>query len=535
MFEGAALSPPPMTDPKKRIVLFLPLRADPETGVRVSADLLPLELLQISTLPDRDGYEIVIVDSMVEDDYLDKLMELCDGALLFGSSCILGFQVAHGARVAKAIRERFPDLPMIWGGWFPSVLPERFLEEGIADAVCLGQGEFTFRDVISAIESGTDLAEVPGLMVRRDGENIKTEHRVVKGFDEIPDVPWHLIDYERYAALQNERSNKWKLRHKYADPWDMEPGTPHRGFSYHSSYGCPEPCTFCCSPDVTGRRWKAIPGHVLSERILECHDRFKFNVLRFHDANFGVHEKRSNEFCQDLIDAGSPFWWSGTYEIETVARYKEESLDRLAESRFHMAALGAESGSEEQLSQIKKKIDIENHLELALRRLNSRGIQTSLSWIIGYPGESANSMHETITVAARIKHRFPNSPSDVFPFWAIPGTEDFRKAVSQGYQPPGTLEEWGSMYEYKFDLPKSIPDDVVRRWRRYCATSTFYDGVANEGSGAVRSLMRKISGWRLGANNFSFPIEHKLFHAWVRFTGQRTQDDVRRPNAVKGA
>ena len=70
-----------------------------------------------------------------------------DGALLLASSCILGFQVTHGARVAKAVRERFPDLPIIWGGWFPSVVPELYLQEGIADAVGLGQGELTFGDV----------------------------------------------------------------------------------------------------------------------------------------------------------------------------------------------------------------------------------------------------------------------------------------------------------------------------------------------------------------------------------------------------
>ncbi|MDP6837626.1 MAG: hypothetical protein QF724_01690, partial [Planctomycetota bacterium] len=99
--------------PSKRIVLFLPHRADPDQGVRVAADLLPLELLQIAGIPDREGYEVVIVDAMVHADYEQRLMELCDGALLFGSSCILGFQVAHGARMARAVRERYPALPII--------------------------------------------------------------------------------------------------------------------------------------------------------------------------------------------------------------------------------------------------------------------------------------------------------------------------------------------------------------------------------------------------------------------------------------
>ena len=102
-----------MTPSHKRIVLFLPHRADPDAGVRVAADLLPLELLQIAMLPEREGYEVHIVDAMVHDDYRERLFELCDGALLFASSCILGFQVTHGVRVAREIRERFPKLPIL--------------------------------------------------------------------------------------------------------------------------------------------------------------------------------------------------------------------------------------------------------------------------------------------------------------------------------------------------------------------------------------------------------------------------------------
>ncbi len=510
----------------KRIVLFLPLRTDPARGVRVSGDLLPLGLLQIAGFPDCDGYEVVIVDSLVCDDPLERLMDLCDGALLLGVSCILGFQAAHGSRVARAIRERYPGLPIVWGGWFPSVLPERFFEEGVADAVCLGQGEFTFREVVQAIESGVDVAEVPGLMVLRDGEPVRTPPRAVRGFEEIPDVPWHLFDYEPYVALQNDEAHRWKPRHKYADPWDMEPGTPQRGFTYHSSFGCPEPCTFCCSPDVTGRRWKAIPGQVLAERILECHDRFEFNVLRFHDANFGVAEKRSNEFCRGLTEAGSPFWWSAAYEVESIHRYEDESLDHLAASRFHLAVLGAESGSEEQQALIGKNLDIERTLEPSLRRLNERRIQTSVSWIIGYPGETIEAMNETLAMAAFIKHRFPGSPSDVFPFWAIPGCEDYRHAVERGWEPPRTLEEWGAWCEYKLDTPNtSLPREVMRKWRRYNAASTFYDGLALEGPSALRGLMRSISGLRLRANWFGFPLEQKLFHAWVRLSGKRVQED----------
>ena len=88
---------------KKTIVLFLPHRADPTRGEIFSADLLPLELLQIATGPVAAGYEVVMIDAMVEPHYIDKLIEACDGALCFASSCILGYQVYDGYVAAGVI------------------------------------------------------------------------------------------------------------------------------------------------------------------------------------------------------------------------------------------------------------------------------------------------------------------------------------------------------------------------------------------------------------------------------------------------
>ncbi len=516
-----------MIQKKKRLVLFLPHRADPDEGVRVSPDLLPLELLQIATIPDREGYEVVLIDAMVHEDYFERVLEACDGALLFASSCILGFQVTHGARVARAVRARFPKLPIIWGGWFPSVIPELYLREGIADAVGLGQGEATFWDFVQAVDNGTSLDDVTGLALWRDGKLHHTPHRPVIGFDQIPDVPWHLLDFDRYVELQNH-PGRAKLRHRLPDPWGMKPGTVWRGFSYYSSYGCPEPCTFCCSPLVTNRRWKALTGKLTAERLLECQERFRFNTVRFQDANFGVAEKRSNEFCQTLIDNGAPFWWNATYEIETIARYKESSCDLLRDSNCHLVILGAEAGTVEQQAKVKKFIDVDHNLELALGRLYHRNIQTGCTWIIGYPGEERKSMLGTIRMAALMKHKFPVSASDIFPFRAIPGTEDYTRAIELGYEPPRTFEEWGNCLEYKLAFNDiGLPEDVLETWQRYVATASFYDGHVHEGSGPIRKLMRNISGWRLKSGNYTLPVEQKFFDLYVKLTGQTQRDAIK--------
>jgi anaerobic magnesium-protoporphyrin IX monomethyl ester cyclase len=510
----------------KRVVLFLPHRADPDQGVRVSADLLPLELLQIASGPAAEGYEVHIVDAMVHDDYQERLEQLCDGALVFASSCILGFQVSHGARVAQRLRQKFPRLPMIWGGWFPSVVPELYLREGLADAVGLGQGELTFRDVVRALDAAEPLDSVPGLALWREGKLVLTAHRPVVGFEELPPVPWHLLDFELYVERQNN-PGRAKLRHKLPDPHDLPRGAPLRGFSHFSSYGCPEPCTFCCSPIVTGRRWKAIPGRQLAEEILELQDRFQFNLVRFQDANFGVAEKRSNDWCEALLEAGRPFWWNATYEIETIARYKEPSVDLLKESKCHLIVLGAEAGSAEGQQRIKKKIDLENNLEFALGRVYDRRIQTGTTWIIGYPGESREEMLATIRRAALMKEKFPGSASDIFPFRAIPGSEEWNRAVELGYRQPQTFEDWGSCLEYKYETDDvGLPLDVLETWKRYGATSAFYDGHVREGSGLVRKAMRSVSGWRLRSGVYTFPIEQKLFDMYVKLTRQTQADQI---------
>mgnify|MGYP002139785922 CR=1 FL=1 len=124
------------------VACYFGLRVRPNTE-SLSANTTSAVVTAITT--------VILIDAMIEPKYLDKVLEACDGALCFASSCILGYQVYDGYVVAKAVRERYPNLPIIWGGWFPSVIPELYFEHGIADAVGIGQGELTFDEVVKAL------------------------------------------------------------------------------------------------------------------------------------------------------------------------------------------------------------------------------------------------------------------------------------------------------------------------------------------------------------------------------------------------
>jgi anaerobic magnesium-protoporphyrin IX monomethyl ester cyclase len=517
-----------MIQRKPKIVLFLPHRADPGRGEAFSADLLPLELIQIASGPIADGYEVVIIDAMIEPNYMDKVLEACEGAMIFGSSCILGYQVYDGYVAAKAVRERFPSLPIIWGGWFPSVIPELYFQHNIADAVCIGQGEITFREVVQAVACGEPLANVPGLAIEKDGQMVFTDHREVVGFNQFEPVPWHLLEYDRYVELQLQPMRTQKVRHRFPLPGKFTPMNPPKGFSFFSSFGCPEPCTFCCSPGITGRRWKAIPGKQLAEEIVELKERFGFDMLRFQDANFGVAEKRTKEFCQTMVDLDADVWWNGTIEIETIMRYKDTTLDLLEESKCHLLWLGAEAGTEEMQERIKKNIKIDN-IPIAIGELVKRNIVPGTFWIIGFPGESQYSMEQTLKQAAHTKFLYPLAGSDVYPDRPIPGTPDFRAAVDLGYKPPTDFAEWGDCFEYKYNSQNTpLPDSVRHTWQRYNNTAAIYDMHNQEGPTWMRKLLSKMAGTRLRKGNYGFPIEQKLYDMYVKATGQaqKKQKDV---------
>ncbi len=502
----------------KRVVLFLPHRADPGRGEAFSADLLPLELLQIASGPVADGYEVVLIDAMIRPDYTEALLEACDGALCFASSCILGYQIYDGYLAAKAVRERYPDLPIIWGGWFPSVIPEMYLAGGIASAVGIGQGEITFREVVQALDSGEDLAGVPGLAIWRDGELVRTDPRRIVGFDQLEPVPWHLLEYERYVELQL-RPSRFKVRHRFPLPGAWTPSNPPRGFSFYSSFGCPEQCTFCCSPLVTNRNWKAIPGETLAEEIAELHQRFGFDVLRFQDANWGVAEKRTRAFCEKLVGLGIPIHWNATIEVETICRYPSSTLDLLEESNCHLLWLGAETGTRQMQERIKKNIELD-HIPRAIDELARRNIIPGTFWIIGYPGEDPQSMADTLRMAAAIKHKYPIAGSEVYPFRPIPGTEDYERALKLGYRPPQDFREWGQCFEFKYNAQITpLPDDIRETWRLYNNTAAIYDKHVAEGPPWMRNLLSWIAGWRLKTGRYRLPIEQKLFDIYVRATG----------------
>ncbi len=500
---------------KKKIVLYQPQQVNEGLGLPSSKDMLPLEMLTISAFPLQDGYEIVIVDGSLypEEEAHRRVVEACEGALLYGTTGILGYMVTDGYACTRKVKARFPELPAVIGGWFASVRPDLQLATGFYDAVVMGQGELTFRDLVRAIDAGEALDAIEGLALWRDGAVVRTPRRAVAGWDKLPDVPWHLVDIGPYREQQlRARSHKDVLR--MPTPPAIGNRAPYFGITYFSSYGCPEPCTFCCSPVVTDRRWKAMPAERMLDDLQGLHERWGFDVVRFHDANWGVMEKRSRDFAEGMLQRGLKFWWNAFIETHSVLKYKPETLDAMAHSGMYIAEIGAEAGTDDMMRKIGKPIKGDDNIDAAVE-MDRRGVCSSVTYIIGYPGEPADSMLATIDQCRRLHVAAPLARPTVWPYRPIPGTAMWDQAIELGYDPPKALEDWGSIGEYHLEetWPGKIPPEVAERRKLYQHYVTLSYGLARGRIG----WWEKRAERRLRNNDFRLGVlEARAFDVYNR-------------------
>jgi radical SAM superfamily enzyme YgiQ (UPF0313 family) len=501
---------------KGKIVLYQPQQVDASLGAESSKDMLPLECLSIAAEPLALGYEVVIVDGSLLDQETAhrRVLEACEGAMLYATTGILGFMVKDAYQCTEKVHARFPDLKKVIGGWFASVRPDLQLETGMYDAVVCGQGELAFMEVVEAVAAGEPLDAIQSLALWRDGGVVKNPRRPVVGWDELRNLPWGEIDVEPYRVHQMRPGSDRDILRMPSPAW-IGQRKPYFGITYFSSFGCPEPCKFCCSPFVTERRWKAMPAARMLDDLQELQERWGFDVVRFHDANFGVMKKRVRDFAEGILDRGLKFGWNCFIETHSILLYEQDLLDKMATSGMHLAEIGAETGTDEFMKDwIGKPIKGDDNVR-ATAEMDRRGIECSVTYIIGYPHEKPENMLATLDQARQCQVASPRSSPTVWPYRPIPGTEMWDEAIKLGFEPPTKLEDWGSLGEYHLHetWPGRIPPEVAHVRKLYCHYQTLARGLVRRRDG----VWEKLARWRLKSGNYALGgLETKAFTAWNR-------------------
>ena len=476
---------------RRRILLYNP---------RGESHILPLALLHIgSVLPE---HEVVIVDGRIELTPESTLAELSDDALCVGMTVLTGKPILDALRASRAVRRRNPNVPIIWGGWHPSLMPDQCLASPLVDVCVSGQGEETFRDIVQRLEQGGTLDDVKGIAFKRDGRVVKTGPGPFQNVNAFPRVNFDLLDLEKYFKFRGVRR-----------------------LDYCSSQGCPFVCSFCADPMVYNQRWSGLGADRVVAEIAEYTPKYRLRQVFFNDDNFFTNLKRTEGIATGLIEAGVGVQWFGTGRADLLRRLTPEQFRLLRESGCYKINVGAESGSPEVLETIRKGTLVSEVIETA-EKLNQAGIGARFSFIAGFPGEPPSSLADTYRAVKAIRKINGEFETPIYFYAPYPGTELSTKMPALGFEAPKKLEDWEHV-----DLDHAIGPWISEPVRKFVPRYNFYLRHAFEkGQGGFgKRVAGRLAQWRVRSDFYRFDFERRLVDVskrWRTGTAARQQPAI---------
>ncbi len=396
----------------RKVVLFLPPYPGPVLGP-------PVGLLCLASPLRQAGYHVKIIDSALFPNYLAAIEREIPDALCFGISLLTGPMITDAIAAGHLVRGLRPELPIVFGGWHPSLMPEQTLRESFVDVVVRHQGEVTLLEVVRRIDQGRSLEGVAGCWFKRNGGLHQNPDRPAVPISSLPPPAYDLVDFDAYERVTGERK-----------------------LLYGTSVGCPYACHYCTDTVFYNRRFNAYSAQRAEEEITDLVSRHRLDKVALLDSNFLVDTRRTVEIARRLLASGLQFQWSFQASTDLLCRLTDEEVRLLGESGVNHIGFGTESGSEEVLLKMNKRHQrIPDMFETA-RKCRQAGIRVTFNLIVGYPGETEADRQETLRIMGEIGGRFDNvtfSPNVFTPYPGIPIWPELRRL---GVKEPQSLEAW---------------------------------------------------------------------------------------------
>lgn len=386
------------------------LLVNPSTGYYTRALFNPLGLLSIGSYLRSIGHEVRLLDRCVERDGIGKVLDDFKPGIV-GVSAMSSRGLKDALKVSREAKKR--GLFVFWGGAMPSMQSEIVLKEDCIDAVAVGEGEYTIRDLIEVLENGGDMSTVLGLAYKENGQYRRTEDRPFIDLAELPVTDFSLIPVDKY----------------------LQPYLGCRKLMYiYSSKGCPCRCSFCSNPCFHKSTHRKRPNGVVIKEIKYLIDNYGMDGVYFSDELWCADRKEMLDFCEQIKKNGLHFHWI----IQSrVGLFSREDYELMHECGLSAAFFGIESGSRERLKLIHKGINYDRIIPF-FEEIKNIGITTIASFIIGYPGETEEQLRDTVDLIQNMSA----SLTPVYHFTPLAGTELFNDVVASGqYSPPTSLKQ----------------------------------------------------------------------------------------------
>ncbi len=488
------------------IVLFNPLSTTP------GKQPLPLSLMSLAAvLEGRESW--TLIDGNVVTDpaaaIVERLSAERSSAPLLAVSVMPGPQLSQAVPVCRAVREKLPHVPVVWGGYFPTQHADVVLKSSFVDFVVRSQGEQPLLDLLEALRAGGTVASIGSLSWKAAGGRIvHNPARPMTPLDELPDLPYNRVDMRDY------------LHATYLG---------RRTVAHNSSFGCPFACSFCAVVAMANRRWLAQTPAQMERVIGHLVERYSVDAVQMHDMDFFISEARAAEFAERVTRFGVGWWALG--RVDTLMHYSDATWAALARSGLKMVFSGAESASEAVLATMNKggKASAALALELAAR-MRGYGVIPEFSFVLGSPPDPLGDLAQTFEFIRRLKRVNPATEIVLYTYTPVPmdGTL-YSEAARLGFAFPTTLDEWASDQWRQVMMRRGagIPwiDGTIRRRVRNFerVLNAYYPTVTDRRlTRARRTLLRTVSSLRYAFRLYAAPYELRALHRVMRYQRPET-------------
>ncbi|ETW95034.1 MAG: hypothetical protein ETSY1_32330 [Candidatus Entotheonella factor] len=500
--------------PNRRVLLINPRMCS------LSAVRLPLSLLHLGAMLEGQ-YDYQLVDGNMDPDAVRTALEVLDREphALVGITVMPGPQVAPAIAISSAIRAAYPDVPIVWGGYFPTMYPEAALNASYVDYVVRGQGEYTLLELLERLPdagrplgplaSATDpscVETIQGLSWKREGE---VQHNPDRHFH--PPSTFPRLPYDRVGEVR-----------PYLRPSFMGVRTAvHQG-----AIGCRYRCEFCGVVTMFNGVTQLDDGARIAEAMVTLRDRYGATAMQFYDNNFFDREETSVPILEAMSEVQMPWWCYA--RADTLANFSTRTWESIRRSRLTMAYIGAEAASDAVLKEMKKGSRVEHTYETA-RLCRAYGVIPEFSFVLGGPHDPEGEIEKTFEFIRHLKRIHPECEVILYFYSPTPRRQrltaqtretGLRLPVMEQYGPDGpplptTPEEWIEPrwidYVCHQDAPWLTPQ-MRQRVKDFstvlgCRFPTVQDYRTRPWG---KLTLRAMASWRYATRRYTDPWELKL-------------------------
>ncbi|MBF0327644.1 MAG: B12-binding domain-containing radical SAM protein [Nitrospirae bacterium] len=474
--------------------------------------MIPLGLLYAASRVVLDEFPVQILDTRINPSFDEsELFRLINKRTrIIGFSVMSGVSVTESLRLSLAVKAKYPELAIVWGGPHPTFSSLDVMQEKSIDYIIRGYGAQPFHELFLYLIGNSGcipLREIKGLSWRdKQGHVYHNDIATEFEFINYRHIPYHIIpDMTVY---------------KHVNKNDIV-------FPIYSVMGCPYQCAFCSSPVLYAKfakKWMPYPVDEVVSHIDMVQKKYGATLIYFIDDDSFVDLRHVESIIDEIKKRGIniKLGFRGA-RINEILTMSDSFLNKLADAGTNTMHIGAESGCNRLLSLMRKNITAEQILEANLKLARHTNITAYYNFIVGFPTET---LEETKMTRNLILQLIKDNPQCiVIPLnkpRPLPGTELYELAVLHGYSPPDSLEKWG-IYELEASdyNPVWMTKEHNKFIRMMFLCMYFIDGkIFKMASGqSLKYALLKILAWfyrpvanfRFRNGLYQFLIEERIY------------------------